>query len=151
MPAKAPPACLAEEPPELAQGTIKGIIKWYDDLCYQNDATGHWVVPATSDLFATGNIATFDWPRMLHDEAVASHEKNIVRIVPTYFLDEADVNHFDRPRLDFVVYFDDGTSVRYHPKASMKDKALVEAIRLRRRRLAKLRSNYRRDWEYSQP
>jgi hypothetical protein len=146
VPAKAPPACLAEEPPELAQGTIKGIIKWYDDLCYHNDATGHWVVPATSDLFATGNIATFDWPRMLHDEAVFSHEKNIVRIVPTYFLDEVDVNHFDRPRLDFVVYFDDGTSVRYHPKASMKDKALVEAIRLRRRRLAKLRTNNRRDW-----
>ena len=117
---------------------------WYDGQCWKNHATGHWVVPATSNLFATGNIATFDWPRMLHDEAVANHEKKIVSIVPIYFMDEADVNHFDRPRLDFVVYFDDGTRVRYHPRANSKD--LVAAIGKRRCRLAKLRSTNHRDW-----
>ena len=34
---------------------------------------------------------------------------------PTFYMDEADHNRFDRPRLDFVVSFDDGQEMRYHP------------------------------------
>ena len=82
---------------------------------------------------------------MLHDEALAKREKAITSIKPTYFMDEADRNHFDRPRLDFVVSFNVGMSVRYHPKTPLWD--LNDAIRARRDRLANLRHLFHRDWE----
>ena len=82
---------------------------------------------------------------MLHDEALAKREKAITSIKPTYFMDEADANHFDKPRLDFVVSFDDGTSVRYHPKAPALVGDIDDAIGKRRRRLAMLRHIYCRD------
>ena len=67
----------------------------------------------------------------------------MISIVPTYFIDEADPNHFDRPRLDIVVFFDDATSVRYHPKATGDIELGIEK---RRRRLVKLRRSHHRDW-----
>ena len=85
------------------------------------------------------------WPHMLHDEALAKREKAITSIKPTYFMDEADRNHFDRPRLDFVVSFNVGMSVRYHPRAPLWD--LNDAIQARRDRLANLRHLFHRDWE----
>ena len=88
----------------------------------------------------------FYWPLMLRDQALADGEKAISSIKPTYFMDEADANHFDRPRLDFVVSFDDGTSVRYHPKAPALVGDIDDAIGKRRRRLAMLRHIYCRDW-----
>ena len=131
------------------QGTVKGIIDWYNSRCRKNHATGHWEVPATSDLIATGYIATFNWPRMLHDEALANGLKHIVSIVPTYFMDEADPNQFDRPRLDFVVTFNDDITwgpKRYHPSGDIDPNQLAQATFQRRNRLAKLRRTFNRDW-----
>jgi hypothetical protein len=123
-------------------GSIRKIIEWYDAQCVQNHATGRWEVPATQSLELDNK---FFWPLMLHDEALANREKAITSIKPTYFMDEADRNHFDRPRLDFVVSFNVGMSVRYHPKTPLWD--LNDAIRARRDRLAKLRHLFHRDWE----
>ena len=120
---------------------------WYNDRCDINLVTGRWIVPATSDLFATGNLGVFNWPRMLHDENLKRGLKHIVSIVPTYFMDEADANQGDMPRLDFVVTFnDDWLPKRYHPGANADPNQLAQAIFQRRRRLAKLRRDYDRDW-----
>ena len=81
---------------------------------------------------------------MLHDEALANHEKNITSILPTYFMDEADSNQYDRPRLDILVTLDDGTSVRYHSGADVSNQS--DGIQKRRNRLDKLRKKYGRDW-----
>ena len=42
----------------------------------------------------------------------------ITAAVPTFYEDEPDPNHGDAPRLDILVSFADGRSVRYHPKAN---------------------------------
>ena len=42
---------------------------------------------------------------------------NITAVVPTFYQDEPDPNQRDAPRLDIVVSFADGRSVRYHPSA----------------------------------
>ena len=125
-------------------GLIKDIMWICDGRCEQNHVTGRWMVPATHEFLEL--VKTFDWPLMLHDEALTNHDKDIISIMPTYFMDEADANHFDRPRLDFVVSFDDGTSVRYHPKAPALVGDIDDAIGKRRRRLAMLRHIYCRDW-----
>jgi len=121
--------------------SIDHIMQHYGGLCSRNHATGRWVVPATEDLLEIKDY--YNWPHMLHDEALAHHEHNIISIMPTFFMDEADPNHYDRPRLDFVVSFDDGSSVRYHPSAGGD---LNDAIGKRRNRLAKLRRRNGRDW-----
>ena len=59
---------------------------------------------------------------------------------------KADCNHSDRPRLDFVVYFDDHTSKRYHPK--VKDHLLEIAIRKRRDRYSHLMHRYGTPWPH---
>ena len=41
----------------------------------------------------------------------------ITAAVPTFYQDEPDPNQRDAPRLDIVVSFADGRSVRYHPSA----------------------------------
>ena len=42
--------------------------------------------------------------------------KNI-NVVPTFLTEEPDSKQSDAPRLDIVVSFADGRSVRYHPRA----------------------------------
>ena len=83
---------------------------------------------------------------MLHDERLRRGERNLVSIVPTYFRDEADVNKFDRPRIDFVVTYHDGEWFRYHPSASLIPADVDQANGKRRNRLEKLRKRYGRDW-----
>ena len=41
----------------------------------------------------------------------------ITAATPTFYKHEPDPNRGDKPRLDIVVSFADGRSVRYHPKA----------------------------------
>ena len=67
----------------------------------------------------------------------------ITSIMPTFFMDEADCLREDRPRLDFVVSFDDGQAVRYHPRAKpiwVPVFGSNRAIVIRVNRLDKLRS-----------
>jgi hypothetical protein len=122
--------------------SIKQIMLHYNGLCERDRCTGRWIVPQTEELASV--TPHFNWPHMLHDEALANHEKNITSILPTYFMDEADSNQYDRPRLDILVTLDDGTSVRYHSGADVSNQS--DGIQKRRNRLNKLRKKYHRDW-----
>ena len=55
---------------------------------------------------------------MLGATEMAQHG-DIVEIQPTFFTDEADPNRENRPRMDIVISFSDGVSVRYHPRATL--------------------------------
>jgi hypothetical protein len=44
--------------------------------------------------------------------------RGVTQCTAKFFVDEADANYGGRPRLDIVIYFADGTWVRWHPKAS---------------------------------
>ena len=107
------------------------------------------MVPNTQDL--ANQLDGFDWPHMIKDERLERLEHGITTIVPTFYMDECDWNHYDRPRLDLVVSFSDGEAVRYHRKCKMiwlpADPRDV-AIAKRRQRLNLLRRNYGRDWEW---
>ena len=69
--------------------------------------------------------------------------------MPTSFLGEVDYLREDRPRLDFVVSFDERQAVRYHPRAQpiwLPVCGNNEAIAIRVSRLDKLRSESGRAW-----
>ena len=87
---------------------------------------------------------------MIKDEHLHKGQHAMTRIMPTFYMDEAEHNRFDRPRLDFVVEFDDGHAVRYHPDATpiwLPASADNDAIDKRRRYLAKMqRRTGGRDW-----
>ena len=140
---------IAHPPEAVQQRGIPDIMNWYNNLCRKDEGTGHWVVPATGDLLSVRPpyITQYDWPLMLHDERLRRGDRNLVGIVPTYFRDEADPNRFDRPRLDFVVTYDDGERLRYHPGASVDPADVNNAAVTRRNRQANLRWKYNRDWE----
>ena len=72
-------------------------------------------------------LGEMDWPNMLKDEELKIGRHHMTKIMPVFFMDEADHNHFDRPRLDFVISFDDGRAVRYHPGA---DRIWIDAAGL---------------------
>ena len=54
-----------------------------------------------------------DWSNMLKIDPVPT----IIACVPTFYEDEPDANQGDKPRLDILVSFAGGKSVRYHPSA----------------------------------
>ena len=87
---------------------------------------------------------------MVKDERLHRRQHAMVSIMPTLYMDEADANKFDRPRLDFVVEFDDGQAVRYDAGAIpiwLPASADNEAVDKRRRYLARMRRNTGgRDW-----
>ena len=90
------------------------------------------------------------WANMLKDEELKIGRHHMTKIMPVFFMNEADHNNFDRPRLDFVVSFDDGRSVRYHPAceeiwfdAAGLPEGSADAISQRRRRLEKLQKTTR--------
>ena len=96
-------------------------------------------------------IGWMDWPNMINDEDLLRGRHTMIRITPTFYMDEACANKFDRPRLDFLVEFNDGHAVRYHPRAtsiwlpaSREDTKIIEK---RRERLQKVQRKYGRDWE----
>ena len=127
---------------------MKDVWEYYDQLCRQDVVNGRWVVPNTQDLAA--ELDEFNWPQMVRDEPLARRQNNIMTIIPTWYMDEADPNHYDRPRLDLVVTFDNGPAVRYHPKSDLiwlPEDPDDEAIGKRRERLATLRRKYGRDWQ----
>ena len=61
-------------------------------------------------------------------------------------MDDVDANVFDKPRLDFVVTFDDAAAVRYHPGAKpiWLPAVDMDAIHPRRNRRAKVRRAFER-------
>ena len=76
--------------------------------------------------------------------------------MPVYYMDEADANKFDRPRLDLVISFTDGQAVRYRPIGDRiwldaaglpANPADISIFKKRRRHLEELRRKFGRDWE----
>ena len=121
---------------------------WWNERCQKDEHTGRWIIPVTQNMLH--NIGWMDWPNMVKDERLHRGQHAITRIMPTFYTDEADHNRFDRPRLDFVVEFDDGQAVRYHAGAIpiwLPASADNEAIDKRRRYLARMRRKTGgRDW-----
>ena len=127
---------------------MKQVWAHYDQQVVKNEVTGRWIVPQTQDL--ANQLDWFDWARMIHDENLHNHDLGIVTIMPTYYLDECDWNHFDKPRLDLLLTLDNGEQVRYHRKCKniwLPEDPRDDAIALRRKRLQHLRRDYGRDWE----
>ena len=91
---------------------------------------------------------------MLHDEHLSRHVYTITSIRPVFYMNEADVDQGDRPRLDLQITLSHGESVRYHPQAELiwlpppRRSRASAAIRMRRKRLCDLRHFHGRDWEY---
>ena len=121
---------------------------WWSGGCQRDEHTGRWIVPVTQDMLH--NVGWMDRANMVHDERLHRSQHAMTRIMPTFYMYEADHNRFDRPRLDFVVWFDDGQAVRYHPDAKCiwlpadPDDAAIDK---RRRYLEKMRRKTGgRDW-----
>ena len=78
--------------------------------CRWDADTKTWLIPETRP---DARLLNMDWPNMLKIHPGA----NITAVVPTFYRGEPDPNQDDAPRLDIVVSFADGRSVRYHPSA----------------------------------
>jgi hypothetical protein len=150
----AAPAPAAPDMPADINNDIRSALAWWNDQCRRDDATGQWIAPVTQDMLE--GVGWMDWANMLKDEDLKIGRRHMTKIMPVFFMDEADHNNFDRPRLDFVVSFDDGRAVRYHPAceeiwldAAGLPEGSLDAITQRRQRLQKLRKKqqkkHRRD------
>ena len=69
-----------------------------------------WRTPATEP---DAGLRGLDWQNMLK----LPPEWTPTNCMPTFLHDEPDPNQRDKPRLDIVVSFGNGESVRYHPNA----------------------------------
>jgi hypothetical protein len=100
--------------------TISSIMKHYNAACVFNNETHKWSVPVTPHLDLEDD---FPWSKMLDfgPDFPPGHffQMIIVSKVPTFYLDEPDANQQNRPRLDILISFHDGATVRYHPKADL--------------------------------
>ena len=63
------------------------------------------------------SLTDYPWQQILGDAFPANRE--LVRSVASFFPDEADSNRGGAPRLDIVLTFNDGMTVRYHPQAKL--------------------------------
>ena len=108
-----PPSLLPFNPP-LYFPTIKSIFRHYNAGCVFNKESQQWTVPETHHLDL---INQFPWTKMLHCGDEFPLQRFIVSTVPTFYLNEPDHNHNNKPRLDIVLTFNDGETVRYHPRA----------------------------------
>ena len=68
---------------------------------------------------------------------------DITAAVPTFYEDEPDPNQRDAPRLDIVVSFADGRSVRYHPRAKPNWSDEVQPTEAMSMRYARARTLFR--------
>ena len=96
--------------PRLAIKIRRGVFNPLLDQCWWDSSTGMWRTPATEP---DDGLRGLDWQNMLH----LGPGWAPTNFVPTFFHDEPDANQRDKPRLDIVVSFGNGHSVRYHPSA----------------------------------
>ena len=128
--------------------SIREALEHWNAQVQKNEHNGHWIVPVTQDVL--DRVQWLDWPNMLKVEGLKDGSRAMHSVVPMFYTNEADANKFDKPRLDFVVTFDNGEAVRYHPSADrmwLPVSNAVSAIAKRTQRLANLRRKYGRDWE----
>ena len=125
-PSPAPPAAAAAAPapagasaaaadrrPQRSSRRVKIREDVLDPLlaaCHWDEGTRTWQIPQTA---RDPRLLDMDWRNMLNIQTAAG----ITAATPTFYKDEADPNRGDKPRLDIVVSFADGRSVRYHPRA----------------------------------
>ena len=95
---------------QLPDTKIKRIFQSLNAKCTQDPETGHWSCPDTGDAETESALWKFHWDQMVGRDDIKS-------IVPTFYPMEADANQQGKPRLDLLVTFENGASVRYHPKA----------------------------------
>ena len=102
----------ASQPAQPPQRAIKrDVFNPLLDACTWDHGTGAWLTPATGP---DARLCGMDWQNMLK----LPPGWTPTSFVPTFFHDEPDPNQRDKPRLDIVVSFDNGHSVRYHPRAA---------------------------------
>ena len=100
----------AGQPAQQPQLAIKrDVLEPLLEACTWDDALG-WMTPATGP---DDRLFRMDWRNMLN----LPPGRAPTSFVPTFFHREPDPNQRDKPRLDIVVSFDNGDSVRYHPRA----------------------------------
>ena len=80
------------------------------DHCRWDAHTKTWLIPET---MPDARLLSMDWSNMLKIDPGA----DITACVPTFYQREPDPNQRGAPRLDILVPFADGRSVRYHPSA----------------------------------
>ena len=106
----APVGGSAGQPAQQPQLAIKrDVLEPLLEACTWDDALG-WMTPATGP---DDRLFGMNWRNMLNLPA----GREPTSFVPTFFHQEPDPNQRDKPRLDIVVSFDNGDSVRYHPSA----------------------------------
>ena len=96
--------------PPLAISIKRDVFNPLLEQCRWDYSTGMWRTPATEP---DAGLRGLDWQNMLK----LPPGWTPTNFVPTFFHDEPDPNQRDKPRLDIVVSFDNGHSVRYHPSA----------------------------------
>ena len=113
-PTRPPPPLPFNPPPYFP--TIRSIMDHYNAGCVFNNESQQWSVPVTHHLDL---IDQFEWTKMLDFGDEFPPGKSIVTIVPTFYMDEPGHNQRNKPRLDILVSFNDGETVRYHPRADL--------------------------------
>ena len=119
---------------------VRQVLDWWNNRCQKDEHTKRWIIPATQDMLHA--IGWMPWSNMVKDDRLRRGEHAIIRIMPTFYVDEADHNRDGKPRLDLVIEFNDGEAVRYHPDAnpiSLPASADNEAMRQRRNYLTNIR------------
>ena len=127
--------------PPAGASTMKAMFLHYYEACRWEPAHRCWILPTVAPW--PNDIADrFVWPQMLGATEMAQHG-DIVEILPTFFAGETDSNRGNRPRMDIVISFRDGVSVRYHPRATLvwsnqADPTALAAVTSRRNRYRKM-------------
>ena len=96
-------------------------------------------VPDTVGAETKVALWEFNWKQMIGRSVIET-------IFPTFYPQEADANREDRPRLDILLTFENGDSVRHHPGARpiwSSEPQPTEAMRMRMQRLRKLHKKRR--------
>ena len=105
--------------------------------CLSNRDTQEWVVSNKETPLALNPAY---WRKVLG----AHHpvDATLISCIATFFENEPDHNRQNKPRLDIVLKFSDGRTVRYHPKAKLiwsDEPQPTEAMQKRFNHAAKLR------------
>ena len=140
------PASLLPFNPPLYSPTIKSIFQHYNAGCVFNEESQQWAVPVTHDLDLFNQ---FHWTKMLDCGDEFPQGRFIVSTVPTFYTDEPDHNQGNKPRLDILVNFNDGETVRYHPRADHIWSSTQQPTRAMRKRY-NLRDKLRKKIEKAQ-
>ena len=144
QPVRPPPSSRPKAPPPVPPmpmfSKVRQVLDWWNNRCQKDEHTKRWIIPATQDMLHA--IGWMPWSNMVKDDRLRRGEHAIIRIMPTFYVDEADHNRDGKPRLDLVIEFNDGEAVRYHPDAnpiSLPASADNEAMKQRRNYLSNIR------------